>query len=510
LALIVSGERRLEYADLHDRSARAARGLQDLGVGVGDAVALFLRNDIAFLEAGLAAGLLGAYPVAMNWHSTAAEAGYILGDSGAKVLVVHADLLPRIRPGIPPGVEILVVETPPEVAGAYGLNVAAREPRSELDWDAWLQGCAPLDGPVARAPETMIYTSGTTGRPKGVRRSAATEVQAAQVADITAASYGISGRERPLVALISAPLYHAAPNVQAQTALRVGASVVLQPRFEAEETLRLIARWRVTHAYFPPILFKRLLQLPESVRRRHDLSSLEFVAHAAAPCPPDIKRAMIAWWGPVIHEFYGTTETRAITVCDTQEWLERPGTVGRAMPSASVRVLDAEGRDAPPGVLGEVVGAHPAGADFTYHGDQTKRRAADRGGLIATGDIGYLDEAGYLFICDRRTDMIISGGVNIYPAEIEAELAHAPGVLDCAVFGVPDEEYGEAVMAVVQSTDGRPLDPDALRRHLSERLSGFKVPRTIEQLDQLPREESGKIFKRRLRDRYWENSNRRI
>jgi long-chain acyl-CoA synthetase len=274
--------------------------------------------------------------------------------------------------------------------------------------------------------------------------------------------------------------------------------------------LQLIERWRATHAYFAPILFKRLLQLPEAARRRYDLSSLEFVVHAAAPCPPDVKRAMIEWWGPVIHEFYGATETRALTTCTAQEWLDRPGTVGRALPSAVVRIVDAEGCDRPPGETGEIIGAHQGVADFTYHGDEAKRRAAERDGLIVTGDVGYLDEAGYLFICDRSNDMIISGGVNIYPAEIEAELCRAPGVLDCAVFGVPDEEYGEAVMAVVQSADGRRLDPDALRGFLAERLSGFKVPRTVEQVDELPREESGKIFKRRLREPYWRDLNRRI
>jgi long-chain acyl-CoA synthetase len=219
---------------------------------------------------------------------------------------------------------------------------------------------------------------------------------------------------------------------------------------------------------------------------------------------------MIEWWGPIVHEFYGSTETRALTVCSSEEWLRRPGTVGRCLPGAVVRIVDDDGQDAAPGVAGEIVGAHPDVADFTYHGDDAKRRAADRDGLVATGDVGFLDEDGFLFVCDRRSDMIISGGVNIYPAEIEAELGRAPGVLDCAVFGVPDDEFGESVMAAVQSVDGQRLDLDALRRRLRERLAGYKVPRTIQQVDELPRDESGKIFKRRLREPYWRHVTRRI
>ena len=508
---IISGERRLEHRELKERSARAAAGLRSLGVGVGDAVALLMRNDFAFLEASSAAGLLGAYPVAVNWHSTAAEAEYVLADCGAQVLVIHSDLLPAVRSAVPAGVVTLVVETPPEILHAYGLGLTATPERGgELQWNAWLAEHQPLTELPVEAPGAMIYTSGTSGRPKGVRRSAPNEAQAEGAAEVIATAYGLRQREHPSVALVTAPLYHSAPIMHATRALQIGATVVIQSRFDAEEALELIERWGVTHAYFAPIMFNRLLQLPDATRRRYDLSSLEFVVHAAARCPPEIKRAMIEWWGPIIHEFYGSTETRAVTTCTSQEWLERPGAVGRALPSAVLRIVGAGGQTLPAGETGEIICAHPGLADFTYHGDDAKRRSADRDGLFATGDIGYLDKAGYLFICDRASDMIISGGVNIYPAEIEAELLCAPGVLDCAVFGIPDDEYGEAVMAVVQSTEGQALDPKILHAHLRERLASYKTPRKIEQIDLLPREESGKIFKRKLRDSFWRDAQRRI
>lgn len=493
-----------------ERSARAATGLRSLGIGPGDTVALFLRNDIAFLEASAAAGLLGAYPVALNWHWTEAEAEYVFADCGARVVVIHRDLLPKVQNAIPSGAVVITVETPPEIVAAYGLAPGTEEPTTHLRWDEWIAQHAPIADPFGEPPGAMIYTSGTTGHPKGVRRSAPTPTQAEAAAQLAVALYGLDGSDAAPVALVTAPMYHSAPNAMGLNGLRAGATVVLQPKFDAEETLQLMERHCVTHAYFAPIMFNRLLQLPEAVRGRYDLTSLRFVVHAAAPCPPEVKRAMISWWGPVIHEFYGSTEARAITVCSSAEWLERPGTVGRLLPGALARIIDADGRDLPRGEPGEIVCRNPHFADFTYHNDDAKRRAADRDGLFAIGDVGYFDEAGYLHICDRRSDMIISGGVNIYPAEIEAELARLPGVRDSAVFGVPDAEYGEAVMALVEPLEGAHLDVDDLRARLRERVAGFKLPRRIEQVSELPREDSGKILKRKLRDGYWSHEKRRI
>lgn len=507
---IIIGVRESGLASFSGRTRQAAAGLAALGIGRGDAAALLLRNDIPFLEASTAAGMLGAYPVAMNWHATPAETAYVLGDCGAKVIIGHDDLLAAVAHVIPTDVAVLAVETPPEIRQAYGLPSDAAGCACLATWDAWIAHHAPWLGDAAPGPGAIIYTSGTTGRAKGVRRAPPTAKQREEAALLVAAAYGLAPRAKRIVSLASAPLYHSAPNMHAMTSLRVGADIVLQPRFDAEETLALIERHGVTHAYFAPIMFNRLLQLPEAVRGRYDISSLEYVVHAAAPCPANVKRAMLAWWGPVIHEFYGSTETRAVTSCSAKEWIERPGTVGRALAGAMVSVVDGSGRAIAPGAIGEIVCGHPDLADFTYHGDEAKRAEIARGNLIATGDVGYLDEAGYLFLCDRATDMVISGGVNIYPAEIEAEIHCFPGVKDCAVFGVPDDEFGEALMAVVESVDGRALDLGALRSALRERLSNYKVPRHIEQRERLPREDSGKLMKRKLRDPYWTDAQRQI
>ena len=257
-------------------------------------------------------------------------------------------------------------------------------------------------------------------------------------------------------------------------------------------------------------MFNRLIKLPEAVRERYDLSSLRDVVHAAAPCPAPTKRAMIDWWGPVINEYYGATETGMVTYCDSAQWLAHPGTVGKAIPEADVRVIDADGVGLPQGEIGEVVARVHTIADFTYHGDEAKRRDAEKSGLIAPGDIGYLDADGFLYLCDRAKDMIISGGVNIYPAEIEAELHKMPGVADCGVFGIPDEEYGEAICAVVQTQPGVSLTEAEVKAFLRGQIAGYKVPKRVDFHEELPREDSGKIFKRKLREPFWAGLDRRI
>jgi long-chain acyl-CoA synthetase len=304
-------------------------------------------------------------------------------------------------------------------------------------------------------------------------------------------------------------MYHSAPNAYGTMAASLGGTVILQPRFEPEELLRLIETHRVTHVHMVPIMFNRLLRLPRETRARYDLSSLKFVVHAAAPIAAAIKRAMIEWWGEKINEYYGSTETGIITFCTAREWLEHPGTVGRAMPEAQIRVLAANGTEQPVGSAGEVV-CRTSISDFTYHGDDARRSAADRAGLFATGDIGYLDSEGFLYLCDRAKDMLISGGVKIYPAEIEAELHKMPGVADCAVFGVPDEEYGEAVCAAVELQRGAELTDADVKTYLRGHLASFKVPKRVDFISKLPREDSGKIFKRKLREPHWAGLDRRI
>ena len=510
---LISGERRLDVANLQDRAARAASGLASLGIGRGDTVALYLRNDFPFFEASAAAGLLGAYPTPVNWHYTIAEARYLFENSGAKAIVIHADLIGPIREALPPGVPVLVVPTPPEIIAAYSVPAeAARTPEGFLDWTTWLESFAPHADTGVAAPGTIIYTSGTTGHPKGVRRAPPTPEQAALTAQLIGRAFGFIGFGPPedIVTVVTGPMYHSAPNAYGLAAARLGATVILEPRFDPEELLQLIERHRVTHLHMVPIMFNRLLKLPDAVRGRYDLSSLKFVVHAAAPCPPPIKREMIDWWGPVITEYYGSTEVSAVTFCTSEEWLAHPGTVGRPWPESDVRVIDADGNDLPQGEIGEVVARTRGISDFTYHGDDQKRRDAEKAGLIAPGDIGYFDKDGFLYLCDRAKDMIISGGVNIYPAEIEAELLKAPGVADCAVFGIPDEEFGEAICAVVQPSPGASLDEAGIKAYLRAQMAGYKIPKRVDFAADLPREDSGKIFKRKLREPFWEGLERRI
>jgi long-chain acyl-CoA synthetase len=291
---------------------------------------------------------------------------------------------------------------------------------------------------------------------------------------------------------------------------RAGAVMVLMPRFDPLVLLELIERERIDTMFMVPTMLIRLLKLPEAVRKRYDLSSLRFIIIAAAPCPAEVKRDMIAWWGPVIHEFYGSTESSAVTLANSADALARPGTVGRAVEGAELRILDDAGRILPAGEVGEIYTRMAGLPDFTYHNRPDQRAAIDRDGFITSGDVGYLDADGYLFLCDRKRDMVISGGVNIYPAEIEAVLMGLAGVKDCAVFGIPDAEFGEALMAVVEPAEASGLTPADVRAHLAQHLAGYKVPRSIELARDLPREDSGKIFKRRLRDRYWQNAGRNI
>jgi long-chain acyl-CoA synthetase len=508
------GDRRLETEDLRLRAEQAAAGFESLGVKAGDGVALYLRNDFVFFEASTAAGTLGAFPVAVNWHYTADEAKYLFEDSGVKVLVIHADLLGPVREAIPAGVTVLVVPVADEIRAAYGLSDAACALRDgEINWEDWRSGFAPRNGAVAEMPSAIIYTSGTTGRPKGVRRPTPTPQQAEAIAGMLAMSYGFSEyMDRPdeIVTAVVGPIYHSAPNAHASFAFRIGANIAIMPRFDAEELLQLIEKRRITHLNMVPIMFNRLLKLPDAVRSKYDLSSLRFVAHAAAPVSPPIKRAMIEWWGPVINEYYGSTEMGNVTFCTAEEWLAHPGTVGKVMPGAEVRVIGPDGEALPARGIGEVIGRRPALADFTYQNDHAKRLSMEKQGLITPGDVGYFDEDGFLYLCDRKNDMIISGGVNIYPAEIEAELHKMPAVADCAVFGIPDEDFGEAVCAVVQPQPGVSLDDGEVKAYLRKHVAGYKVPKIVTFSDELPREDSGKIFKRKLREPYWAGTGRSI
>src|SRR5664279_2563346 len=505
---IISSERKRTHAEVADRVARMAGGFEKLGVGQGDSVCILMRNDIAFIEAAYAAMRLGAYGVPINWHFKPDEINYVLKDSGTQVLIGHADMLHALRGAIPPDVTVLSVPTPPEILANYRIDPDhLATPDFATDLESWLERQPLYDGPMLPQPSNMIYTSGTTGHPKGVRRNAPTPEQIASAERMRGMIYGLKPGAR---ALLPGPLYHSAPNSFGLRAGRLGGALVLMPRFDPEEFLRLVEVERIDTIFMVPTMFIRLMKLPEAVRRKYDISSLRHIIHAAAPCPADVKRAMIDWWGPVIYEFYGSTESGAVTFANSEDALKKPGTVGKISPGAELRFVGDDGKLLPQGQIGEIYSRIADNPDFTYHNKPEKRAEIERDGFITSGDVGYIDEEGYVFICDRKRDMVISGGVNIYPAEIEAALHAVPGVQDCAVFGIPDDEFGEALMAVVEPQAGLTLDIAAIRAQLKTSLAGYKVPKQIEIQTNLPREDSGKIFKRRLRDPYWERAGRRI
>jgi long-chain acyl-CoA synthetase len=505
---IISGERRRTHEEVADRAARIAGGLHRLGVKQGDCVCILMRNDIAFIEAAYAAMRLGAYGVPVNWHFKPEEINYILKDSGTPVLIAHADMLHQLRDAIPPEVTVLSVPTPPEILFHYKIEPGQlATPDFALDFESWLAGQAPYNGPAVPQPQNMIYTSGTTGHPKGVRRNAPTPEQSAAAERMRAMIYGLKPGAR---ALLPGPLYHSAPNSFGLRAGRLGGALALMPRFDPEAFLRLVEQARIDTIFMVPTMFIRLLKLPEQVRNTYDVSSLRHVIHAAAPCPAEVKRTMIEWWGPVIYEFYGSTESGAVTFATSEDALRKPGTVGKISPGAELRFIGDDGRLLGTGEIGEIYSRIGANPDFTYHNKPEKRAEIDREGFITSGDVGYIDADGYVFICDRKRDMVISGGVNIYPAEIEAVLHAIPGVHDCAVFGIPDAEFGEALMAVVEPQPDAALEAADIRARLKAQLADYKVPKHVEIAANLPREDSGKIFKRRLRDPYWERAGRKI
>jgi long-chain acyl-CoA synthetase len=490
------GELFESYPQLFGAAARVARGYSEVGIepGAGDRIALLLRNDIAFVEATLGAAALGAVPVPINWHWKAQEVGYLLRDSEARALVVHADLLGAVAEAIPAGIEVIVVGSQEGFADAHS-------------YERWRTELEPWDEAPERAPMSVIYTSGTTGMPKGVVRRPQAEEASLRTQQTLEHIFHLSPEQRTV---IPAPMYHTAPNVYSLAAAVRGMDMVIMPSFDAEAFLATVERQRTTTVQMVPTMFVRLLALPEEVRARYDLSSLEWVVHAAAPCPPEVKRAMIDWLGPIVTEYYGCTETGACVFCTSEQWLEHPGTVGRALEGANIAIFDEAGRRLPHGESGDVYMWLDAWPDFTYQGDEDKRAAAERDGLITCGDVGYMDAGGFLYLNDRRSDMVISGGVNIYPAQIEASLIGLKGVRDCAVFGIPDEQFGEALAAHVELEAGVALDAEEVRRHVGAHLAGYNVPRVVEFSDALPREDSGKIFKRLLREAYWEGTERRI
>ncbi len=494
-ALVMSRSREIvTYRELDERSTRLARLLRDRGLRPGDVLALLAENHPGYLEVLWAAMRSGLYLTAINRYGTAEEVAYILRDAGASALVTTPALAATAA---------VAVEGVPACATRLVLGAAE-------GFESYAGAVAGYPAePLGRQPrgDIMLYSSGTTGRPKGIRRPLpAVEITEA-LTSLTATQYrDIGGLDRDSVYLGPAPLYHSAPLRWARGAQELGATVVIMERFDAREMLEVIERERVTHLQAVPTMFVRLLRLPAAVRAGYDLSSLRHVLHAGAPCPVPVKRAMIDWLGPIVTEYYSCTEGVGMTVISAAEWLAHPGSVGR--PYLGIpRICDPDGAELAVGETGAIY-FEREDTVFEYHHDPAKTLAVRHprhDTWLTLGDLGHLDEDGYLYLTDRAAFTIISGGVNIYPAEIEACLAVHPDVADAAVFGLPDPEMGEYVHAVVQPVDGVAPTPElaaALRAHVRRHLAGPKVPRVIDFRSRLPRLPTGKLYKVPLRQEY--------
>lgn len=492
VALVDPDGREISYGELTAKANRYASGLRELGLGVGDSVVLLLPNGDDLVAAYFAAIQTGLYVVVVNWHLVGPEVAYILSDSGAKAFLAHERFA-----------EVAVA-----AADEAGLPASARFAvgsvpgfRRAEELGAGLGDGRP-DDRTAGSP--MLYTSGTTGRPKGVKRPL-TGADPDQVPAASTWFFGVFGLQ-PFddhVHLCGSPLYHTAVLNFVAISLQLGHTAVLMDRWDAEEMLRLIERYRVTHSHMVPTQFRRLLGLPEEVRAKYDHSSLRVMIHGAAPCPLEVKRQMLEWWGPVVTEYYAATEGGG-TVINGEDWLRKPGSVGLPWPGSTIKILDDAGDEVPTGETGAVY-MKMGDSKFEYHRDKAKTEKARVGDLFTLGDVGHLDEDGYLFLHDRKADMIISGGVNIYPAEIEGELVMHPKIADVAVFGIPHEDWGEEIKAVVQPADGVEGSDELtaeLLAYAETRLARFKLPRSVDYLPELPRDPNGKLYKRKLREQY--------
>jgi long-chain acyl-CoA synthetase len=474
------------FGELSARANQLSRALQRRGLRPGDGIAIMCENRAELADVWAAVWQSGLRLTTINWHLGGAEAAYILRDCEARAFVASARFAGAARAA--------AGEAPDLVAAlAVGEPIDGFEPLDDALRD---EDASPLDDPILGT--TMLYTSGTTGRSKGVHRRATDR-------EATIAGIAIYGYRQGHVHLCTGPLYHTAPlGISMQIPLQAGVPVVMMDRWEPELTLQLIEAHRVTHTHMVATMFHRMLALPKEVRDGYDTSSVLAIVHGAAPCPVDVKARMIEWFGPVLYEYYAATEG-AGTLVDSHTWLTKPGTVGKPNPVDQVKVGDEDGAPLPPGEVGLVWLKSPGEYGFRYFKDDAKTDSAYRGEYFTLGDMGYMDDDGFLFLTDRSANLIISGGVNIYPAEVDAVLLTHPSVGDVATIGVPNEEWGEEVKAVVQPADG--VEPsaalaDELLALCRRELAGYKCPRTIDFVDELPREDSGKIFKHRLREQY--------
>ncbi len=501
LAIVDPDGREITAGELLGKANQLVHALRALGLEPGDTFAAVLPNGHAPFVALLAAQQAGWYYVPINYRLAPPEIAYILRDAEAKAFVTHERYA------------VTVTAAANEAEIASSARIAYGSIDGFLCYEEFVGGQSSEMPSDRAAGAAMHYTSGTTGFPKGVKR-ALSPLDADTTAELFTFLFGLFGipKGEGNVHLCTSPNYHTAVTTFAGNSLHMEHAVVCMDKWDPAEALRLIERYGCTHTHMVPTQFHRMLQLPDEVRAGADVSSMRWAIHAAAPCPVDTKRKMLDWWGPVIWEYYAATEGGG-SIAPPDEWIKYPGTVGRAWPTSELKITDDDGNPLPTGEPG-TVWMRMGTAAFEYKGDEAKtRKSHDAEGYFTVGDVGYLNEDGYLFLCDRKSDMIIAGGVNIYPAEIEAAILEHPQVGDAAVFGVPDDDMGERIHAVIEPAPGVTADDalrTSLREHIEGRLAKFKWPRDIEFMDELPREPTGKLLKRTLRDPYWEGRDRAI
>jgi len=478
------------YGELEAAANQGAQLFRSLGLKPGDHIALLLENHPRFFQICWAAQRSGLYYTAISWRLQQAEVEYIVDNCEAKVFITSRERKAVVEP---------LIDKMPNVVKRYMIDGTIS------GFDAWEDAIAAMPAePIAdqREGQAMLYSSGTTGYPKGIKKPLP-DAPYGEGLDISIMS-ALYGATEDSIYLSPAPLYHAAPLAFTMGMLRHGTQVIVMEHFDAERALEYIERYRVTHSQWVPTMFVRMLKLPEDVRLRYDVSSLRCAIHAAAPCPVPVKEQMIEWWGPVIYEYYAGTEGNGFVQLNSEEWLAHKGSVGKPL-GCEIHICDDEGDEVPVGEAGTIY--FGGGGEFEYFKDSEKTEGSRHPqGWSTLGDVGYLDEDGYLYLTDRKHFMIISGGVNIYPQEAENALITHPKVMDVAVFGVPNEEFGEEVKAVVQPKDMADASPELaieLMDYCRSQLSHIKCPRSIDFREELPRHPTGKLYKRLLKDEYW-------
>lgn len=489
---LICGERSLTYAELNARARRVANALHKLGVRAGNRVVVMAYNSIELLEVAGGLSKLFAIAVLANYRLRPHEVAYIINDCQASAVFVGPDLVD------------VVDQARAEVAGEVPcIAIGDEVPAGWLRYEELLaQADEGLPGGETRLASTMSYTSGTTGKPKGAYRP-----QGVPVADVIQLLQAFELNDTD-VHLLAGPYYHSAPSFFVSLHSLLGSTIVIQPRFDAEEALQLIDRYKVTTSFMAPILLQRLCDVPAEVFSRYNSSSLRTIILGGAPCPYALKVRAVERFGECLWEFYGATETGIVTLLRPEDQLRKPGSCGTVGPAQEIRLLDAAGNDVPDNTPGEMWARNAWLAEYYNKPEATAKNTRD--GFFSVGDIAYRDEEGYYYICDRKIDMIISGGVNIYPAEIEAALSAHPAVSDVAVIGVPDERWGESVKAIVELRAGATADADALLAFCGERLADYKKPRSVDFVTALPRNPAGKLLKAQIREPYWKGAGRKI